>query len=85
MILIILIPTVGMIFFSSIYIYNKYKTLDRLDTIDLHINYVLNAEFLLNNLQKERGMSAGYIGSIGKKFKEDLIFQKNKQISQKIL
>lgn len=76
MILIILIPTVGMIFFSSIYIYNKYKTLDRLDTIDLHINYVLNAEFLLNNLQKERGMSAGYIGSIGKKFKEDLIFQK---------
>ncbi|AXH09324.1 hypothetical protein CP960_08075 [Malaciobacter halophilus] len=76
MILIILIPTIGMIFFSSIYIYNKYKTLDRLDTIDLHINYVLNAEFLLNNLQKERGMSAGYIGSLGKKFKKDLIFQK---------
>lgn len=76
MILIILIPTVGMIFFSSIYIYNKYKTLDRLDTINLHINYVLNAEFLLNNLQKERGMSAGYIGSLGKKFKEDLLFQR---------
>ncbi|WP_404320183.1 EAL domain-containing protein [Malaciobacter canalis] len=76
MILIIMIPTLGMIFFSSIYIYNKYKTLDRLDTINLHINYVLNAEFLLNNLQKERGMSAGYIGSLGKKFKEDLLFQR---------
>ncbi|RXI38340.1 hypothetical protein CRU99_11205 [Malaciobacter mytili] len=76
LILISLIPTFGMIFFSSVYIYNKYKALENLNSIDSNINYLLNAEFLLNNIQKERGMSAGFIGSKGKKFINELKHQR---------
>lgn len=71
-----LIPTFGMLFFSSIYIYNKYKALENLRSIDSNINYRLNAKFLLNNIQKERGISAGFIGSKGEKFIKELKHQR---------
>lgn len=72
MILISLVPAIGILFYSSIYAFEKYKMLDELDHININVKYVQKAEKLLNNIQKERGLSATYITSKGNLFNNEL-------------
>jgi methyl-accepting chemotaxis protein len=59
----------------SVNLWFKYSSADRI--IDLsNLTYV--ALNLVHELQKERGMSAGFVGSGGKKFKTKLPQQRNK-------
>ena len=74
--LIFLIPAFGMLYYSGVYVLGKYDTLKNMKKITNTIKYIKYAENLLNNLQKERGLSAGFIGSKGFEFKDNLILQR---------
>ncbi|MDH5719098.1 MAG: nitrate- and nitrite sensing domain-containing protein [Spirochaetia bacterium] len=70
--LMIFFPTVSLIYFSSITTkenYYQYKQMIHLqDLVDLGVKI----SRLVHETQKERGMSAGYLGAKGKKFKSEL-------------
>ena len=74
--LIFLIPAFGMLYYSGVYVLGKYETLNNMKDITNTIKYIEYAENLLNNLQKERGLTAGFIGSKGLKFEHKLALQR---------
>ena len=69
--LIFLVPSLGMLFYSGIYVFDKYNILKNVDKITDAIHYVKHSEKLLNSLQKERGMSNIYLSSNSKTFKKE--------------
>ena len=74
--LVFFIPAFGMLYYSGVYVLSKYDTLQDMNNITNTMKYIDHAENLLNNLQKERGLSAGFIGSKGLKFEDELISQR---------
>ncbi len=74
--LIFCVPAFGMLYYSGIYVSSKYNILNSMTNITSDIKYIQTTEELLTNLQKERGLSAGFIGSLGNKFNNKLIKQR---------
>lgn len=74
--LIFLVPSIGMLFYSGAYVSQKYNTLIKVDEIKKAITYVQHSELLLNSLQRERGISCIYISSLGSTFKNRLELQR---------
>jgi len=75
-ILIVLLLTANLFYIK----YNNYKSLSNLET---GINISIKLSDLVHELQKERGMSSGYLSSNATKFKQELI-QQRKITDQKI-
>ena len=76
--LMLLFPILGLLIFASLQskdYYNSYNSMQKLETIT-----VLSTKMskLVHELQKERGMTAGFIGSNGVNFKDKLPIQRNK-------
>jgi methyl-accepting chemotaxis protein len=76
-----LILVVGLVIFFMLYLagdnfYSAYKTHKEIEILSKLTYFANNISKLLNETQKERGASAGYLGSQGKKFKEILIKQR---------
>ena len=74
--LIFFVPAFGMLYYSGIYVSSKYSILTSMTNITSDIKYIQTTEDLLTNLQNERGLSAGFIGSMGNKFDIELIKQR---------
>lgn len=75
--LMMIIPFIGLIFFATIEVLEKYEILQEDEVMQMLSQLAIKSNNLVHELQKERGMSAGYLGSQGKKFTEDLPLQKN--------
>ncbi len=75
-VLIFLIPSFGMLFYSGVYVTDKYDTLKNVKHVRENINYVKFSETLLNSLQRERGISSVYVSSGGLTFKDKLILER---------
>jgi methyl-accepting chemotaxis protein len=72
-----LIPVFVLLYYAlsnSVIEYEKYTNLTKLQK---EINIGVKAASLVHELQKERGFSAGYLGSDGNKFSTELLNQKN--------
>ena len=65
----IIIIAIGFTYFVT----NNYIKYQELQTLETNIHKIKNISTLINNLQKERGLSSGYLGSNGKLFKTQLI------------
>ena len=76
MLLIFLIPAIGMLFFTGTFVQEKISILDEIDIEKKSIEYLRVSEKLLNELQKERGLSAGFLASNTGQFKEQLLAQR---------
>ncbi len=61
-VIIFAIPAVGMLFFSSTYVSNKYNALKNVEILTQSISFAKSASELIHELQKERGLSSGYLG-----------------------
>jgi methyl-accepting chemotaxis protein len=72
LILIILGPLLGVIFFSSLLIYSKYEYSNKYRMLEEAVLLSTKMTSLVHELQKERGMTAGYLGSKGVKFKDQI-------------
>ncbi|MDD8057605.1 MULTISPECIES: methyl-accepting chemotaxis protein [Shewanella] len=75
--LLVLPPLFISIVFGGLFVSSKYTSKQQLElVIDLSNVAIINSA-LVHELQKERGMSAGYIGSKGQSFKDALPNQRN--------
>ena len=78
LILILFFPILGLIIFASLQsydYYNKYTSMQKVETLVL---LSVNLSKLVHETQKERGMTAGFLGSKGKKFIKKLPEQREK-------
>jgi len=71
-----LVPTLTILSLAFILINNKYTQVNNLENIQQTAKLLSSISLLLHETQKERGMSAGYLGSAGKNFKEQLLIQR---------
>jgi len=76
LILQILIPTVTILLLAFILIHSKYKEVETFQRAEKSSILLSQISSLVHETQKERGMSAVYLGSDGKKYKSKLINQR---------
>lgn len=69
-------PLLGLIYFSQAGLLNAWTTSNELTSIGELARFSVEASALVHELQKERGMSAGYMGSKGKNFTSELPAQR---------
>ena len=84
LIAIMLIPLVIVILLAAKLAYDSYRSLENLKSSDKVVILSTKIGALVHETQKERGMTAGFIGSKGVKFKDELPRQReevNKQIT----
>ena len=74
-VLIFTLPALGMMYFSTILVYEKVLILNELKNAKLHIRYLKATEALLHTVQKERGYSSTYLTS--NKFQNELYKQRS--------
>ncbi|AYJ79857.1 chemotaxis protein [Aliarcobacter cryaerophilus ATCC 43158] len=84
LIAIMLIPLIIVILLAAKLAYDSYQSLENLKSLDKVVILSTKIGALVHETQKERGMTAGFIGSKGVKFKDELPKQRedvNKQIT----
>ena len=81
LLLLVAFPLIGMIFLSSTYTYDAYKNNENMEEIEVIAKLSTLISSLVHETQKERGLSAGLIGSKGSKFENEL--SKQKKLSDK--
>ncbi len=77
LIILITIPTILIVLFSFFFIYDNYLQKNEHEKLNTIMKLSSKISLLLHETQKERGMTAGYLGSEGKKFKVQLGTQTN--------
>ena len=85
LIILVLVPLIAMVFFSAFFIYENYTKKIEYEKINTIMNLSSNLSLLIHETQKERGMTAGYIGSKGKKFSDKIDGQReltNKRLAK---
>ena len=81
LIILVFIPLIWLIYFASIHTYDAYKKSYQMDKIEKVALLATKISALVHETQKERGMTAGFIGSKGKKFADKL--PKQRELSNK--
>ncbi|EDP72984.1 nitrate- and nitrite sensing domain-containing protein, partial [Hydrogenivirga sp. 128-5-R1-1] len=77
------IPLLAILIYTSIFLYDHYKSYSESQIIENSVHLATKISAVVHELQKERGRTAGYLGSGGKKFKFEL--QQQRQLTdQKI-
>src|SRR6185369_2127086 len=76
MLLMVAIPIVGLLIFAVRDISDKTASLRNLQTTSILTAFAVKSGSLIHELQKERGLSAGFIASKGEKFREELTKQR---------
>ncbi|MGE6097678.1 methyl-accepting chemotaxis protein [Aeromonas salmonicida] len=76
MLLVVCLPLLALLFFSGRYVYERYQVEQEMSQAQAALYVVREAAQLAHELQKERGMSAGFLGSGGNKFRDGLPAQR---------
>jgi len=71
-ILLLSLPLMGLIYFSSAAILSEHKTANEMEKIQQLVQMGTNISSLVHELQKERGATAVYMGSGGKRFSSEV-------------
>ncbi|WP_372873428.1 methyl-accepting chemotaxis protein [Shewanella sp.] len=77
LVLVFLPPLLGYLIYGGILLNEKRHELVTLEKVNVLSELAVTASALVHELQKERGMSAGFIGSSGQNFKTQLPSQRN--------
>ena len=75
------IPVIAILIYTSIFLYDHYKSYSESQIIENSVNLATKISAVVHELQKERGRTAGYLGSGGKKFKIEL--QQQRQLTDR--
>ena len=76
LILLLFFPIIGSVFLSSYQAYDAYRKLNSMEKVKNVVVLATKISALVHETQKERGMTAGYLGSKGVKFKDKLPLQR---------
>ncbi len=79
LLLILLMPLLGLIYFSIDEVIEHYHDYHDHTTLQDMVGFSVKASNLVHESQKERGMTAGFLGSKGEKFGQEL--QKQRQLT----
>jgi methyl-accepting chemotaxis protein len=71
-----LVPVMGLVFYSGISMLDKFSTAQEMERVQALAEIAPKISALVHELQKERGQSAGFIGSKGKSFADVLPTQR---------
>ncbi len=63
LLLLILLPVLGLLYFASLSIYDKYRSYQTVQDLEQDVNYITRTSHLIEDLQKERGMSILYLSA----------------------
>ncbi|MBT1445513.1 methyl-accepting chemotaxis protein [Shewanella sp. JM162201] len=77
LLLVFIPPLLGFLAFGGVLLTEKMEELDSLNEVEELSELAVNASALVHELQKERGMSAGFLGSGGKNFAGQLPGQRS--------
>ena len=69
-------PLAGLLYFSGLSVYNSYSTGVNVKNAKVLVDLSVHISALLHETQKERGMTAGFLGSHGVKFKDKIRTQR---------
>ena len=67
-----IIPLFAILIYTSIFLYEHYKSYSESQIIENSVNLATKISAVVHELQKERGRTAGYLGSGGTKFKLEI-------------
>ncbi|MBF0399191.1 MAG: methyl-accepting chemotaxis protein [Magnetococcales bacterium] len=81
--LMLLLPLLSLCWLGGELIWAKYELRNRMDAMSSLTVLAKHAGALVHELQKERGMNAGFLGSKGQKFRAEL--SKQRELSDKLL
>jgi methyl-accepting chemotaxis protein len=84
LVLVILPPLIALFLYGSLYTYDKYQTASQLEQTGMLTQLAVVNSQLVHELQKERGMSAGFLGSNGSSF-ADALPQQRRLTDERIL
>ena len=76
LLLLIALPLIGLLYFSITQNLSLYSEIKKTEKYEIGIHFAKAISNLLHETQKERGFTAGFIGSGGKKFANELIAQR---------
>jgi methyl-accepting chemotaxis protein len=76
LLLLLVMPILGLMFFSFFSINAKLTAANEMADVEQMIKMNVEISALVHELQKERGMTAGFLGSKGKKFSSELPTQR---------
>ena len=76
LLLLLLLPILGLFFFSGKEVLTKYTALQTLRLTERLVGLSVRTGAVVHELQKERGFSSGYINTRGEKFKQELAVQR---------
>ncbi|QYJ84555.1 methyl-accepting chemotaxis protein [Shewanella mesophila] len=82
LLLVIVPPILGATFFGLFVVYNQYQMHQGLSQVETLAELTLVNSDLVHELQKERGMSAGFLGSKGRAFGDKLPVQRQQSDQQ---
>ncbi|MBE9563408.1 MAG: nitrate- and nitrite sensing domain-containing protein [Proteobacteria bacterium] len=68
----VLLPIIGLIYFTTAITLDKLATVEQMDLLQELSELAVTSNSLVHELQKERGITAGFIGSQGNKFSQEL-------------
>ena len=76
LLLMLFVPIAGLLIFSIREVGDNYKVLNNLTTVNILTGLAVKAGALSHEIQKERGLSSGFINAKGEKFRDDLARQR---------
>ena len=74
--LILFLPVLGLVVMCAHDVYTKYRTMQNVHQTERLLGLSIRTSALVHELQKERGLSSGYLNSKGTKFREELAAQR---------
>lgn len=74
--LMVILPLMGLLYFSGMQLLEKYRQMDEMERIQQLSRLAVKSSALVHELQKERGATAGFLGSRGSKFGQELKVQR---------
>lgn len=82
MLLMVIVPIIGMLIFAAQDLSGKLTNLHSLQTTRILTAFAVRSGSLIHELQKERGLSTGFLSTNGSRFREELAKQRNDTDSQ---
>ncbi len=76
LLLLVSFPLMGLLYFSGLSVYKSYNMGNDVSNTNVLVNVSVKISALIHETQKERGMTAGFIGSDGKNFGDKLSSQR---------
>jgi len=83
LLVLIFVPIVTILILAFVLVSKEYAEVSTFKTAEKASQLSVNISHLVHEIQKERGMTAGFLGSKGKKFKDELLIQR-KHTDEKI-